>query len=209
MGTFDSLLQLVIEAPDDNGPRLACADWLEQHGEGTRADFIRVQCFLDQMSSEDSERPGLVREEQQMLQEHGWEWAEDFGTQISEWTYRRGFVERVAMNLETSAETILSVLRKGPVRHLRDLGQFSDLSGVVDALPHFGRLTGLEFWGLYALDNALLARLLQSPHLTNLRVLILHHDRNGNMADEKVLLDAINSPYRVNLEELAIDVDGM
>src|SRR5262249_45676652 len=138
-----------------------------------------------------------------------WAWAEEFGTQLSAWVYRRGFIERVEMGLETSAEAILAILQKAPIRHIRDLSQFCDLSGVVDALPHLGRLTGLEFWGLYAFDNALLKKILTSPHLANLRTLILHHDRNGNIAEEKVLVEAMKAPYRANLEELAVNVDGM
>ena len=40
---FD-LLQGVIGAPDDVAPRLVYADWLEEHGELLRADFIRRHC---------------------------------------------------------------------------------------------------------------------------------------------------------------------
>jgi hypothetical protein len=46
-------------------------------------------------------------------------------------------------------------------------------------------------------------------HLAKLKTLILHHDRNGNMADENVILAAVTSPYRKNIEELAVNVDGM
>lgn len=36
----------IIDAPDDDLPRLAFADWLQEHGEDERAEFIRVQCEL-------------------------------------------------------------------------------------------------------------------------------------------------------------------
>ncbi len=42
----------IIANPDDDAPRLIFADWLEDNGEGDRAEFIRVQCELDRL------RPG-------------------------------------------------------------------------------------------------------------------------------------------------------
>jgi hypothetical protein len=71
-------------------------------------------------------------------------------------------------------------------------------------LPHLGRLTGLEFWCLYAIDDSLMAKLLASRYLRKLRTLILHHDRNGNLVRESVLVEALLSPYRSNLEELVV-----
>ena len=41
-----AFLRTIIDAPDDDGPRLVYADWLEEHGETARAEFIRVQCEL-------------------------------------------------------------------------------------------------------------------------------------------------------------------
>ncbi len=196
MRTGDAFLEAVIAAPDDDAPRLLYADWLEEHDDPDRAEFIRVQCSLDRTPADDPRRQALRRREQELLGQYGWRWAEELGPGVSEWVYRRGFVERVTMGLETSADHILAVLRKAPIRHVRDISQFCDLTGVTDALPHLGRLTGLEFWGLYAFDNALLQKILTSPHLLNLRTLILHHDRNGNLAEEQVLVEAMHLPHR-------------
>lgn len=38
------LLAAVLDDPGDDAPRLIMADWLEDHGEPERAEFIRVQC---------------------------------------------------------------------------------------------------------------------------------------------------------------------
>ena len=40
------LLAGVIASPDDDGPRMVMADWLEKRGQSERAEFIRVQCEL-------------------------------------------------------------------------------------------------------------------------------------------------------------------
>lgn len=41
--TAHSLLSAVLADPFDDGPRLVCADWLEENDEPERAEFIRTQ----------------------------------------------------------------------------------------------------------------------------------------------------------------------
>ncbi len=43
MGDGPALLQTVLTNPADDAPRLIYADWLEEHGDPDRADFIRLQ----------------------------------------------------------------------------------------------------------------------------------------------------------------------
>ena len=45
MTAENSFLRAVIESPDDDAPRLIYADWLDDHGDPERADFIRVQAL--------------------------------------------------------------------------------------------------------------------------------------------------------------------
>ena len=39
-----ALLRAVLGRPDDDVPRLVLADWLDEHGQPERAEFVRVQC---------------------------------------------------------------------------------------------------------------------------------------------------------------------
>lgn len=39
----DALLRDILAEPDDNGLRLIYADWLDDHGDADRAEFVRVQ----------------------------------------------------------------------------------------------------------------------------------------------------------------------
>lgn len=207
MAERDELLTAVIASPDSDQPRHAFADWCEESGDSERADFIRLQCSLHGDSLSPGEREALERREEKLLQDRGWDWADEFGLDVSEWVFERGFVERVELCIEASAEQILGVLEKSPIRHIRDTSQLCDLKGLVEALPYLGHLTGLELWGLYAVDDALVRQILLSPELQRLKTLVLHHDRNGNLVDEQVLIEALRSPYRENIEELAINVD--
>jgi uncharacterized protein (TIGR02996 family) len=42
----DAFLQAILDAPDDDAPRLLFSDWLEEHGEPERGEFIKVQIAL-------------------------------------------------------------------------------------------------------------------------------------------------------------------
>jgi len=46
MSDHDALVQAILHAPDDDAPRLVYADWLDDHGDADRAEFIRVQCRM-------------------------------------------------------------------------------------------------------------------------------------------------------------------
>jgi uncharacterized protein (TIGR02996 family) len=46
MSDDDALVQSIFDNPDTDAPRRVYADWLEEHGQEERAEFIRVQCEL-------------------------------------------------------------------------------------------------------------------------------------------------------------------
>lgn len=48
----DALYAAILDKPEDDAPRLIFADWLEEHGEEERAEFIRVQIELGKEPSE-------------------------------------------------------------------------------------------------------------------------------------------------------------
>lgn len=58
--TESHLLAAILAAPEDDAPRLIYADWLEEHDQPERAEFIRVQCALATRAGEvcSSCRPG-------------------------------------------------------------------------------------------------------------------------------------------------------
>jgi uncharacterized protein (TIGR02996 family) len=43
---WSAFLRSIIDRPDDDLPRLVAADWLDEHGDPERAEFVRVQCEL-------------------------------------------------------------------------------------------------------------------------------------------------------------------
>ncbi|MBY0456405.1 MAG: TIGR02996 domain-containing protein, partial [Gemmataceae bacterium] len=54
----DALLAAIRANPDEDTPRLAFADWLDEHGDEAdraRAEFIRVQCELARHEDESTD----------------------------------------------------------------------------------------------------------------------------------------------------------
>lgn len=96
-----ALLQTIIEHPDDDAPRLIYADWLEDHGDTERAEFIRVQIELARLSEDDPRRPEVDRRERALRKAHFEEWINPlralapFYKTRSE--YLRGFVDYISV----------------------------------------------------------------------------------------------------------------
>jgi uncharacterized protein (TIGR02996 family) len=71
------LLQTIIDTPHDDAPRLVYADWLDDHGQSERAEFIRVQIELERLPGGDPRRPALEKRERQILRAHGKKWQQE------------------------------------------------------------------------------------------------------------------------------------
>ena len=98
-----ALLQAICEQRDDDLPRLAYADWLEETGgpaERCRAEFIRAQIELAKMGEDDPRRADLERREAALLGAHGFTWAAEVHPSAHNLEFRRGFVERLRLNLD-------------------------------------------------------------------------------------------------------------
>src|SRR5437879_720363 len=70
MSLEDAFLADILEHPDDDTPRLVYADWLDEHGQAERAEFIRVQCELERMPEGNPTR--LALEDRAAELERGW-----------------------------------------------------------------------------------------------------------------------------------------
>lgn len=46
MSDRDALLRAIIDNPADDAPRLVYADWLDEHGDAARAEYLRVLSHL-------------------------------------------------------------------------------------------------------------------------------------------------------------------
>lgn len=53
MSDHAAFLRAIIDDPDEDAHRLVYADWLDDHGEPDRAEFIRLQCRLARFCADD------------------------------------------------------------------------------------------------------------------------------------------------------------
>jgi uncharacterized protein (TIGR02996 family) len=97
MTATNPLLPAILADPEDDTPRLVCADWLEEHGDAERGQFIRAQCELSRQPAWDRRRQELLWFTAALEARHGARWRADLpaleGVQWAE--FERGFVSTV------------------------------------------------------------------------------------------------------------------
>src|ERR1700719_4532281 len=94
MSPEKSFLHAILEAPDDDLPRLVYADWLDEHGDPARAEFVRVQCELARPGADDGRRTEVLGRERELLKAHAHAWTAEWdGLRGVAWEgFERGFV---------------------------------------------------------------------------------------------------------------------
>jgi uncharacterized protein (TIGR02996 family) len=179
MNQEEAFLRAVCEHPDEDAVRLIFADWLDEHGEPERAEFIRIQIEQARLPEWDGRRLECERRSRE-LWVRAYERLPELPTTRLSWnlsSFRRGFAEGVQLmgvgSFLQHAETVFAV---GPVRHLKlDLFLDNDVTSLADS-PWLARLRSLEMFS-GRLGGAQVARLCGSPHAGALRDLAFHADR--------------------------------
>jgi uncharacterized protein (TIGR02996 family) len=184
MSDGDALVRAVCEHPDEDTPRLAYADWLDEHGDPVRAEFIRLQCRLAHLAEGDPGRAELGRRADELARVHGPVWAAPLGPGVrprTRWddasAFGRGFVEEVTMSAARFLRRAGWLYGRAPVRRVR-LTRAAGLIGRLAACPHLARLAGLSLAGnrLVGPEAVDLAR---CPHLDGLTHLDVSVNRVG------------------------------
>lgn len=214
-------MNTILEKPQDDSPRLRYARWLAGCG-NPLGEFIHLQCLLA-----DASRPLLdyERREQQLLAEHRAFWARTVAERVDWCSFRRGFVEEIALSDRELIRHGPDLLRQLPVQdiHLKTDGKrldklpmlpeiyhtlFLDLSsqalgdGGVERLadaPLLEHVHGLNLSSCFVGDAGLEA-LGDSPHLGRLRELYL----NDNPITDEGVRQFVLSPLLDQLDLLHI-----
>ena len=224
MAQADAFLAEICERPDDDGPRLLYADWLEENlgtadhpgpgwppsldGQGqimgsARAEFIRVQCALARAEGDANltaqHRAALESRERELLAGQQTFWVEQLRSHgiFPAVNLVRGFPERVQISAANLIEHGGELLQAAPIREVM-VFDVADINALV-ASPHLARVNCLELWNNGIGDEGAQA-LAASPHLAGLTSLVLGHNGIG---DEGAAALAV-SPHlaRLNCLEL-------
>jgi uncharacterized protein (TIGR02996 family) len=138
-----ALLQGILDAPEDDAPRLVFADWLDDHGETDRAEFIRAQVQLALTAEEDPNKAGLQQRADQLLSRHFTEWVKEVpGWARHEVKFARGFVRDVVCTALSFARRGARLFENSPVRGIR-LTRYAGLVGLAASTPHARHVTAL------------------------------------------------------------------
>lgn len=128
-----SLLQAILDCPADDWPRTLAAEWLEDHGEAAMAEYVRQSLWIAAnrsrfhpgepvplCSPSDCEwcaaKDGTVR----AVHRYGQEWAGEPLGEINDaiYTYNRGFVSTVRIDLASWLAHGRSIVRQHPVERV-------------------------------------------------------------------------------------------
>ena len=64
--TQDDFIDAIAANAGDEDLQLVFSDWLEEHGNTLRAELIRIQVELANLSNEDERYPALLKKEQKL-----------------------------------------------------------------------------------------------------------------------------------------------
>jgi uncharacterized protein (TIGR02996 family) len=166
-----SFLRAILANPADDARRLVFADWLEEHDDHDRAEFIRVQCRLAGGDAEPVELPQLRERERQLLVANELRWTAPLHGLVRRARFVRGFPERITLTAEAFVTHGEALFDLAPVSHVIITEVGDHLPRLAD-VPQLGQVRTLEFRTLAGQDVGTLVR---SPHLGQLTALILRY----------------------------------
>ncbi|AWM36155.1 hypothetical protein GobsT_60750 [Gemmata obscuriglobus] len=139
MSDEKALLDAIWEHPHDDTVRLAYADWLDEHEQPARAEFIRVQIGAARLNRWDEPYPALVKREDELLVKHEAEWRAKVPKKWVKSQFHRGFLQLNVSGLSFETLTKLTVrqLKLAPLARYhynlraRDYNAFLEWPGAV------------------------------------------------------------------------------
>ena len=149
-----ALLRAIRDTPDDDLPRLALADWLDENGVPERAEFLRVQVELSRLPADDPRRPALEDREHERLAENEAHWLGDLAAAdgLHEWEFERGFLTEIAATPSCMSEHGPAVFATNPVRRWQVMSSDLDMSQDLIAAGRSSwvrRLEAIDLTGWY------------------------------------------------------------
>src|SRR5262249_13534564 len=115
---LDSFFDAIVASPEDDGPRLAYADWLRRRGD-PRGELIAAQCALVQLDEDADERKELQNRQWALIDEFGPEWLAEVGLEPGEGEFHRGLIEEVRAPFHRLASAQERLGARAFVRKLR------------------------------------------------------------------------------------------
>jgi uncharacterized protein (TIGR02996 family) len=172
-----ALLQDICADPDNDGLRLIYADWLDEHGQAERAEFIRVQVeHAARPRLQHPQHDGLLARWKELLSQHGKDWLGELPrlSGVNWLHFSRGFVaEAHVMRWKFFHRQADALFAATPLQFLSLLaGVTAQTCTYLVRCPYLARVRGL-YLGDNVLGDAGVRTLAGCPHLANLQVLVV------------------------------------
>jgi uncharacterized protein (TIGR02996 family) len=169
MSDETALRRAIAAHPDEDTPRLAYADFVEERSDPGRAAFVRGQVELAGLKADSPHRRELAFRCRQLLDAHEEQWLDPRDAFYIDWNWSRGFVETFTTSPPDLEEQDAALFRTHPFRRL----WVWKLEGRADGLalvPADNRLTALDLTGNNLNVNQLkkLAKMTHFPPLREL-----------------------------------------
>jgi uncharacterized protein (TIGR02996 family) len=178
MSERSAFISAILDTWDDDAPRLVFADWLQEHGESERAEFIRAQIEAADLPEANRQNSKPARRAEALESAHGAGWRKALGLRQHNGTFVRGFLSGVdfftsqkpsqfrrALTVEPAALTLqLKAWHENDTDVTTEEVDAIAASRVLRAVRRIERDRagfGVEWF----------TRLMRAPHLVNLRVL--------------------------------------
>ncbi|VTS02303.1 Repeat-companion domain protein OS=Isosphaera pallida (strain ATCC 43644 / DSM 9630 / IS1B) GN=Isop_0391 PE=4 SV=1: LRR_6 [Gemmata massiliana] len=199
MSEHDAFLRAICANPDDDTARLVFADWLQEHGEPDRAEFIRLHIEWCRHA------PDVPPDDLWLQLGVAWEASKlsqspMFGDGYD--AHDRGLVAGVWFNSRFRPERVEAAFDHNPIRIIHVSPRTEESAVWLAQTPLFARLRGLCHTGR-SVDVA--RRLVESPHIGNLELLRLDlEDDEGRTEDVGSILASARHLDRLTV----LDLDG-
>jgi uncharacterized protein (TIGR02996 family) len=211
----DALLAEILANPDDDAPRLVYADWLEDHGETGRAEFIRLQYRFAALNLDDFS-PGAqaLRDEYHKAgQTHHEILCRQIGVpEQKQWAvhcgFHRGFLDSLSIPVQWFIAGAEALERAAPLLRGLTVGRVNGWGERLAQVRLLERITDLEVEAWIAPADA--RAIASSEHLRQLRSLEiwLGNRSGGNEETLAAFAGGVARAYP-NLSELRIvDIPG-
>lgn len=174
----EALYRAICAQPDEDTPRLAFADLVEEEGDGVRAAFIRAQVAIARLPEYDPLYISTRQADPDATNAHGLAHTLPKAPAGYEWRpfeFRRGFPWKIGVRTAEAFDEIGAVFAVAPIQAL-DVGARGrpDVDVLAD-WPHLTRVHRLEFsTARFGPDDA--ERLGNSPHASALTQLAFDFD---------------------------------
>jgi uncharacterized protein (TIGR02996 family) len=184
----------IRDEPDDDGPRLIYADWLDENGQAERAEFIRLECALARLPEDDPHTPELGERQRQLSDAFEEQWTQELRQLGAQCIFHRGVIDNVSIDTGQFLESGAVLFELAPIRKVRFLNVGDRLADLIQS-PLLRLVRELDLTN-NPLGNRGPNFLARSKHLVRLDALDLGYTELGDKGLQVLAISPVFAPLR-------------